>query len=72
MANKPFNTSKPDHSFSQKRKNLVFSFAGLILIFWVFVFSAMAADGDGYDASEVDSPPKLVRKMPVKYPPDAK
>lgn len=56
----------------RSRIHFLVSFSGLILLAGLFIFSPMAADGAEYEASEVDSPPKLVRQMPITYPSDAK
>lgn len=63
------------HLVSRLTKNQghhIFFLGVLILSFCVFVSVAVSAVGAEYDASEVDSPPKLVRQMPVTYPSTAK
>jgi protein TonB len=49
-----------------------FSLVTLIVTLFVFCMASMSFATPEYDASEVDSPPKLVRQMPVKYPKEAK
>jgi protein TonB len=44
----------------------------LFVISWVVFSIASVANAAEYDASEVDKPPKLVRKMDPKYPPEAR
>ena len=46
--------------------------AVLLLLSWMFFSVAVVAGAAEYEASQVDSPPKLVRQMPVNYPPQAK
>jgi periplasmic protein TonB len=46
--------------------------AVLLLVSWMFFSVAVVAGAAEYEASDVDSPPKLVRNMPVNYPPQAK
>jgi protein TonB len=43
--------------------------AFLIFIFCIATISSAATE---YDAADVDTPPKIVRQMPVKYPSQAK
>jgi TonB family protein len=44
----------------------------LFLLLWVIFSVACVVSAAEYDASDVDKPPKLVRQMPPKYPPEAK
>jgi protein TonB len=46
--------------------------AGIMLLCFVFCLTATSSAATEYDASDVDSPPKIVRQMPVKYPAQAK
>lgn len=45
---------------------------GIMLLFFVSCLTATSSAATEYDASDVDSPPKIVRQMPVKYPAQAK
>lgn len=47
----------------------IFSMGGLLLLSMVLVSSATAQE---YEASEVDTKPKIVRQMPITYPTLAK
>jgi protein TonB len=53
-------------------KKTRFSLVGLVALLFVFCMASIASAAPEYDASDVDSPPKLVRQMPVKYPSQAK
>jgi TonB family protein len=44
----------------------------LLLLSWMFFAVVIAADAAEYEATAVDSPPKLVRQQPINYPPQAK
>lgn len=44
----------------------------MLLFSLIFVSFVAAVNAAEYSASEVDKPPKLVRQMPLNYPPDAK
>lgn len=58
----------PENHPKSTRLSLV-GFAVLLLVFWMASISSAAPE---YDASDVDSPPRIVRKMPVSYPASAK
>ena len=53
-------------------KLCILSIGGLLLLSLMLVSLSMAADATEYEASAVDSPPKIVRRMPVTYPSEAK
>jgi protein TonB len=53
----------------RNRKILFLSVGGLVLLSLIVVSTAMAQE---YDASEVDTKPKIIRQMPVTYPSNAK
>jgi protein TonB len=44
----------------------------MFLLLGIFCTAAIAMAAAEYEASEVDSPPKVVKQMPVKYPSAAK
>jgi protein TonB len=46
--------------------------SGTALLVFVFCIAFAASAATEYSASDVDSPPKIVRQMPVKYPAQAK
>lgn len=56
----------------ENRKPNVLLAAALFLLSWMIVSVTIGANAAEYDASDVDKPPKLVRQMAPKYPPDAK
>jgi protein TonB len=63
---KPFVFSKAE----MKKGPLVLS--GMALLLFVFCIAATASAATEYSASDVDSPPKIIRQMPVQYPAQAK
>ncbi len=48
------------------------AFARMILVCLLFCTAAISTAATEYEASDVDSPPKIVRQMPIKYPAQAK
>lgn len=48
------------------------SFIGMVLMLLIFCMATTSSAAPEYDAADVDSPPKIVRQMPVKYPAQAK
>lgn len=48
------------------------SIVGTVALLFVFCMAATSSAVAEYDASDVDSPPKIVRQMPVNYPSLAK
>ncbi len=56
----------------ENRKPNILLAAALFLLSWMIVSVTIGANAAEYDASDVDKPPKLVRQMEPKYPPDAK
>lgn len=63
---------RPTTPFKDKWKLQILLPATLLLFSWMLFSIAGTANAAEYEASDVDSPPKLVRQMPVNYPPDAK
>jgi TonB family protein len=47
-------------------------FVGLVTLLFIFCMVSISWAAPEYRASEVDSPPKIVRQTPVKYPSQAK
>lgn len=45
---------------------------GMVMLVLIFSMVAISSAVTEYDAADVDSPPKIVRKIPVKYPAQAK
>ena len=45
---------------------------GILMLLLVFCMATISSAAPEYDAADVDSPPKIVRQMPVKYPAQAK
>jgi protein TonB len=72
MEKRPFYKPHLVNGCKKNRKHRILFMGGLILLLCTFASVAVTAYGAEYDASEVDSPPKLVRQMPVTYPSDAK
>ncbi len=54
------------------RKLCFFSAASLLLLSLIWVSVSLAQGATEYNASEVDSPPKIVRQHPITYPTLAK
>ena len=54
------------------RKSFNFWVDGLLLLVSMLVTFSTAQAQVEYDASEVDSKPKIIRQMPITYPSDAK
>jgi len=48
------------------------SLAGLVALLFVFCMAAAAPAATEYDASDVDTKPKVIRQMKVTYPAQAK
>ena len=59
---------------SRNKNTLKGTFAhfGMALLLFAFCAMTTASAATEYDASDVDSPPKVVRQMPVNYPAQAK
>jgi TonB family protein len=55
-----------------KFRNRRFTLAGVMLLGLTLAVAATTISANEYEASDVDSPPKLVRQMPIKYPSQAK
>ena len=72
MEKKSFLNLQKFKSSGKNRKFYTILPAMMFLLAWVIASTAIVANAVEYDASEVDSPPKLVRQTPVKYPPKAK
>ncbi len=58
----------PQNNF--RKGSCVISGAALLILLFCIAFVASAATE--YSVSDVDTPPKIVRQMPVTYPPQAK
>jgi protein TonB len=59
-------------ALERSRKFPILLPAMLFIISWMIISAAIIAHAAEYEASEVDKPPKLVRKMDPKYPLEAK
>jgi len=46
--------------------------SGTALVIFIFSIASIALAASEYSVSDVDSPPKIVRQMPVTFPPQAK
>lgn len=56
-----------NNAFAYKRLRI-----GIGIALLIFGLASIGAAAPTYSASEVDSPPRIIRQMPVKYPPMAK
>lgn len=45
---------------------------GMVMLLLVFCMAAISPAVTEYDVADVDSPPKIVRQLPIKYPASAK
>ena len=59
--------------FSEKRfLHYRFALMGVLLLGLIVTIASATLAANEYDVSDVDSPPKLVRQMPIKFPAQAK
>ena len=72
MGKKTFSNLQQVKSLEGNRKLHILFPTMLLLLSWVIFSVTCVVNAAEYDASDVDKPPKLVRSMEAKYPPEAK